>query len=189
MLRLPIAHPDALRCLRLPVPSATDFSLPSAIHGTPTGQGLLLNAPLSPMRLFSNGDGRASQVPGGPLRTCPALRPRRDLHARPYGVSVRPSAFRTASAPAIRFFRGSMTRPAHPLSTLRRMDHSTTTQDSLPAAASFAGQDASSCRVPTKGFNHVSQHRIPLSQAFLDASRVAQGGFPPRAPTDPDVRN
>ena len=36
--------------------------------------------------------------------------------------------------PRLRFFRGSMARPAHPLSTLRRMDHSTTTQDSLPAA-------------------------------------------------------
>ena len=49
------------------------------------------------------------------------------------GASVRPSAFRTASAPATRFFRGSMARPAHPLSTLRRTDDSATTQDSLPA--------------------------------------------------------
>jgi len=31
-------------------------------------------------------------------------------------------------------FRGSITRPVHSRSTLRRADHSTTTQDSLPAA-------------------------------------------------------
>ena len=125
------------------------------------GPGVLLIAPLSPMRLISNGNDGASQVPGGPLCACPALRPRRDLRARPYGASVRPSAFRTASAPAIRFFRGSITRPTHPLSTLRRMDHSTTTQDSLPAVASFPAQSASLCKVPTKGFSIASHPPFP----------------------------
>src|SRR6516164_2824192 len=43
-----------------------------------------------------------------------------------------PSAKLTASAPAIPYFRGSITRPAHSLSTLRRMGHPTATQDSLP---------------------------------------------------------
>ena len=74
---------------------------------------------------------------------------------------MRPSTFSTASAPTIRFFRGSITRPVHSLSTLRRMDHSTTTQDSLPAVASFTGQDASSCKVPTKGFSNPSHPPFP----------------------------
>jgi|SRR6516225_5003596 len=43
-----------------------------------------------------------------------------------------PSAKLTASAPAIPYFRGSITRPAHSLSTLRRMGRPTATQDSLP---------------------------------------------------------
>jgi hypothetical protein len=137
----------------------TDVSLPSALRGPPRAGGLLCRFP--PCGSLSNGNDRASQVPGGPPCTCPALRPRRDLRARPYGASVRPSAFSTASAPAFRLFRGSITRPVHPLSTLRRMDHSTTTQDSLPAVASFAGQDASSCKVPTKGFSYPSHPPFP----------------------------
>jgi len=38
----------------------------------------------------------------------------------------------------------------------------------------FAGQDAASCKVPTKGFNCMrfrSVHRIPLSQAFLTQAK------------------
>ena len=40
----------------------------------------------------SNGDDKISQVPGEPLAACPALRPRRDLHARPllrFGAAFR----------------------------------------------------------------------------------------------------
>ena len=56
---------------------------------------------------------------GTPVRACPALRPRRDLGARPIrrsGVAFR--VLRT-SAPAMQSFRGSITRPARSLSTLR----------------------------------------------------------------------
>jgi len=150
-------------------------SLPSTTRATPKDRGLLLFASLSPLRPFSDGDDRASQVPGEPLCTCPVLRPRRDLHARPYGASVRPSAFRTASAPAIRFFRGSMARPAHPLSTLRRADHSAATQDSLPAA----GQALPDRMLPPARFQRkVSAHACSLSAShppfpsFLDASET-----------------
>jgi len=44
------------------------------------------------------GGDEVSQVPGQPLRTCPALRPRQSLSTRYYGASVLPSAFGTASA-------------------------------------------------------------------------------------------
>ena len=63
-----------------------------------------------------------------------------------YGVSILPSAGTTSSAPTTKLFRGSITRPAHSLSTLGREGHPSTTQDSLPAA----GQ-ALPDRVPSAG--------------------------------------
>ena len=59
----------------------TDVSLPSTLRGTPRAGGLLCRFP--PCGSLSNGNDRASQVPGEPLCTCPVLRPRRDLRARP----------------------------------------------------------------------------------------------------------
>jgi hypothetical protein len=50
-----------------------------------------------------------------------------------YGMSMQPSAVLNASAPAMRPFRGSITRPTHTLSTLRSVGCPHTTQDSLPA--------------------------------------------------------
>ena len=80
---------------------------------------------------------RRAGLPGSwetPRCTCPALRPRRALHAWPaLGVSTRPSIFLTTSALARVVCRGSITRPAHSLCTLRRADHSATTQHAVPA--------------------------------------------------------
>lgn len=98
------------------------------------------------------------------MRACPALRPRRDLHVRPwvYGKSgPRLRTFRrtrlprtmpasllanipttsryclpyihTTSAPTTNLFRGSITQPAHSLSTLHNMGYPNAAQDSLPA--------------------------------------------------------
>ena len=54
-------------------------SLPSTTRVTSKGRGLVLIASLSPWRLFSDGNDRASHVPGEPrLCLCPALRPRQD---------------------------------------------------------------------------------------------------------------
>ena len=95
---------------------------------------------------------------------CPALRPRRDLHVRPWvygkpGPGLRtfrrtrlprtmpasqlannPTTCRyclpyihTTSAPTTNLFRGSITQPAHSLSTLRNTGYPNATQDSLPA--------------------------------------------------------
>lgn len=50
-------------------------------------------------------------------------------------------------------FRGSITRPAHSLSTLRSMSHPITTQDSLPAAGQLYRVGLVTHWVPLKGFN------------------------------------
>ena len=49
-------------------------SLPPMTRATSKGRGLLLFASLSPRRLFSDGNDRASQVPGEPLWACPVLK-------------------------------------------------------------------------------------------------------------------
>jgi hypothetical protein len=87
----------------------------------------------SPVGYRSRGEDRVSQVPGGPTRACPALRPRRDLRAWPlrrFGA-----AFRHHKGVGSRkiLFRGSITRPTRSLSTLRSPSCPGTTQDSLPA--------------------------------------------------------
>ncbi len=49
-------------------------------------------------------------------------------------------------------FRGSITRPADSLCTLRRMSCPTTTQHLVPAADTLSRAGLVTCRVPTKGF-------------------------------------
>ena len=58
------------------------------------------------------------------------------------GRAILPSAQKTASAPRTVSFRGSITRPAHALCTLRSWGHPRTTQHSVPAGAyPLPGQD------------------------------------------------
>ena len=77
------ATSDSLRCLRSSVPSAHGLFAPLVAPWCSERPGAFAFAPLSPVRLISNGNDRASQVPGEPLCACPVLRPRRDLRARP----------------------------------------------------------------------------------------------------------
>jgi hypothetical protein len=86
----------------------------------------------------STGDDRISQVPGQPLLTCRLLGPRRPAGPRPTGIlmtvlcaAVLPSTGTIVSASRPLPFRGSITRPARPLSTLRSQGHPWATQDSL----------------------------------------------------------
>src|ERR1700733_7117536 len=77
----------------------------------------------APAAAGHRGSDGGSQVPGDPLCTCPALRPRWTSVPGPCASSrsstlVLPSANATASAPTT-IFRGSITRPTHSLSTLR----------------------------------------------------------------------
>ena len=88
---------------------------------------------------------------GAPSRTCPALRPRWDRNVRPFGLTllfgaaVLPSAVSTASAPTTNSFRGSITRPARSLSTLRGHGHPCAAYDHARLATGWwptlAGRD------------------------------------------------
>ena len=71
---------------------------------------------------------------GHPLHICPALRPRPGLRAKPFRHVGAAPAIYTTKAPAITFFRGSITRLLRSLSTLRPQGRPRPTQDSLPAA-------------------------------------------------------
>ena len=174
MLRLPTALPDALRCLRLPVPPATDASLPSAVRGAPTGRGLRSRSAFPHAALLEwrrpglSSSWRTpayvpcSQTPAGPSRQ--AIRRVGAAFRFSHSVGSRDSVLsrlnHTARTPAVYASQdGSLRHHARLASGCR---------------PHFAGQDASSCRVPTKGFNHVSQHRIPLSQAFLTQTKRTQ---------------
>ena len=117
--------------------------------------------------------GDMRDLPGSsatPLRTCPALRPRRTGRVRPLATHpILPSAQLTASAPLSVTFRGSMTRPAHSLSTLHGPDCSNTAQDSLPAGGQPWRDRTLTCRVASGGFLSVSSTHIvfPSSRLFL----------------------
>lgn len=113
-LGLLVAHPASLRFLRSAVPAFA-------------------------------GDGEISQVPGEPSHACPALRPRWDRCVLSSRSGLRPTFFpqrcrlpqlRRRRLPPKHIFRGSITRPACSLSTLRSRGHPRTTQDSLPAGGS-----------------------------------------------------
>ena len=90
--------------------------------------------PLLPRRLsrrtLNGGEDEISQVPGRPLRTCPALRPRRTADPRPL-QDRRCSLphFKGASTPHLPLSRLTITRPARSLCTLRSRgqppDHAT----------------------------------------------------------------
>ena len=106
-------------------------SLRSVIDATTGGQGFFLNA--GPSRYRDRGDQESSQVPVKPLLACPALRPRRIGCASPSTAHpILPSVQKTTSAPRSLSFRGSITRPASPLCTLRSRGRPRTTQHSVP---------------------------------------------------------
>jgi hypothetical protein len=107
-------------------------SFASGRDAPPVRQGFGLRSPDRFTR------GRRQGLPGSwrvPMHACPALRPRRDETCQADDDTLaRPSRDLSRSAPATGFqFRGSITRPACSLSTLRSVGHPTATQDSLPA--------------------------------------------------------
>jgi hypothetical protein len=137
---------------------ALDFALAGARRNA-HGPGIVYRTPETGSSTETD---RTSQVPGGPHYVHALLSdPGRTSALGHYRASVLPSAIHTASAPAKTIFRGSITRPAHSLSTLRRMDCSTATQDSLPVGwPAFSGWTR-----PTGSQRKVSDHLLLLSQA------------------------
>ena len=97
-----------------------------------------------------------SSTPAGPLRSATAA----------LWCCLPP--FGRRRLPRLSAFRGSITRPAHSLSTLRRVDCSTTTQDSLPDGwPTLSGRDW----LPAGSHRKVSGHPILLSQASPGAPK------------------
>ncbi len=126
-----------------------------------------------PSRPLSDGDDRISQVPGGPACTCPALRPRWDLCARPLlriGVAFRgfdgvgshnELPFGAQShGPHICCLRFAARVTPAPRKTRFRPLACVTGRDWLPAR--------SHCKVST--------HRIPLTQASPGAPKLQSVG-------------
>ncbi len=128
---------------------------------------------------------RRPGLPGSwrtPMRTCPALRPRWD-RPRQADYSVADAALRSddgVGSHNVKLFRGSITRPAHSLSTPRSAGYPATTQDSLPAAGHLCRAGLTARRVPTKGFSFYIASPFPRLRlahhpAFPGSERPACG--------------
>lgn len=176
-LRLPAAHPAALRCLRLAVPPLRRLFAPAGGRRAAIGPGCLVTRPSHTPRSVVGG-GRISQVPAQallPSRTCsfdPGQTARnlpwRSDTARPR-IPERPWLCRWT-------FRGSIAWLGGSLSTLQSAG--------LPRrdARLASGCAATLCRVgfaPTgpalKSFRSVfSSHRFLLSRAYLAQSGVSR---------------
>ena len=166
-LRLPAAHPASLRFLRFAVPPLRLWaSLPRAQGAAPAGQGLFTGFPITG---FTDGDDRSSQVPGEPAMgvpcsSTPAGPPRSATSA--LRCCLPPFKQRRLSRELL--FRGSITRPTHSLSTLRRVGCPTATQDSLPDGwPTLSGRDW----LPAGPQRKVSADIILLSQASPGAPK------------------
>src|SRR5260370_21953771 len=132
-LRLPAAPPALLRFLRSAVPSL-HFGLRSRGHKAHHPRARDFHR--TPKTGLFDGDDRISQVPGGPSMNVPCS-------PTPVGPPrSATTALRCCLPPNGRrrlprqiLISGSITQPAHWLSTLRRVHYSTATQDSLPSAS------------------------------------------------------
>jgi hypothetical protein len=117
-------HPGPLRHrledrYRRPRASFAPSGCPLGIAGVRSARS---GSPLDPRRCFDGGK-EASQVPGGPSRTCPALRPRRvRLHLAHSGRRCCLPPCQRRRHPRVDF-RGSITRPVRSLSTLHDDGH------------------------------------------------------------------
>lgn len=111
-----------------------------------------------PNRVSVSGRYGTSHVPGEPpCRHAPLFDPGGTFKPGRLGFQVLPSGYKTTSASTLRSFRGSITRPACSLSTLRSLGRPTTTQDSVPAASQLCRGRLATPWVPLQGF------RLPMS--------------------------
>jgi hypothetical protein len=148
--------------------------LSSSLPDGPTpAEGLELSGLAAPRQLFRTGDHRASQVPGEP-RCAYALflDPGRTAAPGLTTSAAWPPFVTTTRAPTMRHFRGSIAGPRHALSTLRRLGHPKTTQDSLLGAWPASQAGLATRRVPSKGFWSASY--IPSSFPKLSGRNVTR---------------
>jgi hypothetical protein len=90
-----------------------------------------------------------------------------------FSTTVQPSAVSKSSALAVRSFRGSITRPAHSLSTLRNAGYPIITQDSLPVGGQPLPGGISTHWVP-----HAISEQLPVAHS-------KRPGFPGAPRPDP----
>ena len=171
-LRLPAAHPAALRCLRLAVPRwhSRDFAprRPSAPPRPGVGH------PVSPSGNL-RGDKAGSPKFLGNLN-CPSARVLTDA-----GRTAAPDHYSAAAWPLDpqvqrlprKVFRRPIAWLSDSLSTLRRTGYPATTQDSLPVAGQALPDGLSTHKTPMKGFRSASY--ISSSSPKLC---LAQAGWP-----------
>jgi len=127
LLRIPAVPPAALRFLRLAVPPCARCSyLPEMSAPPPPSRGCLICG--FPNHCSDGENDRASQVPGGPPCTCPALRPRRNPRPRPVRVSDAAFHFLESVGFRIGYFGAQSHGLCIPRPTLRSPGHPGTTQ-------------------------------------------------------------
>ena len=120
----------------------TPVSLPSTPRATPRAGAFRLSAPVPrpALRVETRGPPRFL---GNPTWTCPALRPRWD-RPRQADYGAADAAFRSDDGVGSHddnLFRGSITRPAHSLSTPRNAGRPAPRKTRFRLPASFAGWD------------------------------------------------
>ena len=135
MFRRPIARFDSLR-----FPSLLDtlhaLAFRSRRRQVPRRRagGFCFSRRFPPCGFISKGNDRASHVPGEPPVPMPCSPTPAGRNASGlYDASARPPFRPRRRLLTSTVFRGSITRPGHSLSTLRRVGRPTTTQDSLSA--------------------------------------------------------
>ena len=160
-LRLPSLPFAALRCLRFAIPPSRRSFAPCGRRRPAVGSGeLVFRFPSRKMSVETDGAPKFLGTPRVPWPCSPT--PAGSVTPGHRGVPTRSPRLTRARTPAM-IFRGSIARPGHSLSTLRREGRPSTTQDSLPAAgqlcrAGFVNPQGSDERFP-------SSRLFPLSQA------------------------
>ena len=168
VLRLPAAHPAALRFLRLAVPRFHSLrSLPGRRVGR---RGLeLVTRYLQP--------GVAEETTGSPKFLGNPDCPFAHVQSTPAGL-LAPDHYDAAAWPLVcekqrlprKVFRRSIAWLSDSLSTLRRTGHPATTQDSLPAAGQALPDGLFTRKVPMKGFKVVNYISFPFPKLCLTQS-------------------
>lgn len=168
LLRLPAVHPALLRFLRLAVPLCARLFVSPGNVGTPSpGRGSLVCG--FPNHCSDGGNVRVSQVPRGP----PACMPCSPTPVGPSDPAISILRYclpliQRRRLPRFAHFRGSITRPAGSLSTLRRVGHPSPRKTRFWLLASFARRGwlpaGSHCEVSVR-----LCHRFLLAQALPGA--------------------
>ena len=137
-----------------------------------------------------DGEDEISQVPGRPLRTCPALRPRRTSDPRPVsGPAMWSSVQLTTSTPRLplsRLYHAACTLSVYASQPGSPPDHATLDSGWWPA---LTGQDFHLLgRV--EGFRHVYPSTwLPPSPSFAWRKPGRRGRYRAPPPTDPSERD